>query len=371
MVRYMSLSLVLVLALAAPGFSGEDPELLTMKGPAAAAVGVGFFPDGKKLLSCHDGTLCTWDVTTGKQTAVLAKGKGRLNSARVSPDGTVAAAFQSGKVFLWDAAGKERTLVENRGQPPTALAFSPDGKRVAVGDNSGGLKVYDVEGGKEVYECVGHGEAIDDASLAFSPDGKLLVSSSEDRSMRVWDAETGKRKFTVTDLGWVGNVRFTTDGKQIIFLDSYSGGPYFQKCMDLTTAKVCSAEAPTNGRGPAGMNLVLNGKVALAVARGSNGTVTAWELGTTKPVRLQEGISAHRFRVLPSRDAVLSVHKFQLCAYQLSREKDPVKVKRLRVVQEHTAEITGLAVSADGKVAATADKKGVIKLWNVKKMTGE
>jgi WD40 repeat protein len=76
-----------------------------------------------------------------------------------------------------------------------ALAFSPDGRRLATGagepSRSGQIKIWAVETGALVHEFVKpHKDSV--LSLDFSSDGKRLASGSADRAVRVWDTGTGK-----------------------------------------------------------------------------------------------------------------------------------------------------------------------------------
>ena len=72
-----------------------------------------------------------------------------------------------------------------------AVAFSPDGTRVATGsgDRSGGsARVFDAATGAEISR-LDHDSRVN--AVAFSPDGTRVATGSSDRSARVFDAATG------------------------------------------------------------------------------------------------------------------------------------------------------------------------------------
>ena len=71
----------------------------------------------------------------------------------------------------------------------SAIAFSPHGNLLALGDDKGNLQVENLDQRKTVSHMVGHTNVI--YSLAFSPDGQTLTSSSEDCTLRSWDVATG------------------------------------------------------------------------------------------------------------------------------------------------------------------------------------
>lgn len=70
-----------------------------------------------------------------------------------------------------------------------ALAFSPDGSRIAVGGVADEVPVYDSESGDRVATCVGHNGGI--FVMTFSPDGSQLATGGFDGVVRIYDTESG------------------------------------------------------------------------------------------------------------------------------------------------------------------------------------
>jgi WD40 repeat protein len=71
-----------------------------------------------------------------------------------------------------------------------AVAFSPDGGRVASGDARGVVKVWDRRALREARTLSGHLGAV--SAVAFSPDGTCLASGGADGAVHVWNASTGE-----------------------------------------------------------------------------------------------------------------------------------------------------------------------------------
>src|SRR5262249_1046086 len=71
-----------------------------------------------------------------------------------------------------------------------ALAFSPDGKRIASFASDDTVKVWDAATGAELLSVPD--SAHEGKSLTFSPDGRRLAGAGRDDVIRVWDAATGK-----------------------------------------------------------------------------------------------------------------------------------------------------------------------------------
>src|SRR5207248_2151276 len=129
------------------------------------------------------------DLATGQQLAALpARGPGERTAPTLSlaftPDG--GAVVGTGWVWSLD----DTTCLRTFGGPlvGTALAVSPDGKRLLTGD-AGSLQVHDLATGAAVVPATGHRAAVD--FLRFSADGSLVQTGcggSRGRELLTWDA---------------------------------------------------------------------------------------------------------------------------------------------------------------------------------------
>jgi WD40 repeat protein len=74
-----------------------------------------------------------------------------------------------------------------------SVAFSPDGKTVATGNQGGTVKLWSTATRQEILVLKGHSGRVH--AVAFSPDGSLLASGSEDTTVKLWRTAS----FTETD----------------------------------------------------------------------------------------------------------------------------------------------------------------------------
>ena len=95
------------------------------------------------------------------------------------------------------------------------IAFSPDGKRIAVAAGDG-INVWDTVTGNQLLSYSGHGTGVRSSGIAFSPDGKWIATSGNDATIKVWDSETGAEIFTlVGHTGPTFGVAFSPDGQYL------------------------------------------------------------------------------------------------------------------------------------------------------------
>ena len=109
------------------------------------------------------------------------------------------------------------TLQQNDSDPVNldpVIAFSPDGKQIAMGDADNQVKVRDTTNGKLLY-VFQHDDSV--TSLAFSPDGKRLASAGKDATVRFWDLGTGKNLFILRGFTQeIQEVAYLENGKKLL-----------------------------------------------------------------------------------------------------------------------------------------------------------
>jgi WD40 repeat protein len=76
------------------------------------------------------------------------------------------------------------------------VAFSPDGRLLAVASSEATIQMYRVDDGSLLQTLRGHSNWV--TSVAFSPDGALIASGSWDGTVRFWDSVTGTLNRTLS-----------------------------------------------------------------------------------------------------------------------------------------------------------------------------
>lgn len=173
----------------------------TLVGHTAALRALAFDPTGELLASAGlDQTICLWslagDATPTKDEPRRLRGHGDwISTLAFAPHtkGTstllLASGSGDGTARLWrlargeGAGGDKESLVLSRGaQLVRAVAFGPDGKRLAVARLSGPIELWDVGARSPVGQAdLGAGFG----PIRFSPSGALLASSG-DKRLRLW-----------------------------------------------------------------------------------------------------------------------------------------------------------------------------------------
>jgi WD40 repeat protein len=198
-----------------------------LKAPAAVRC-LALTADGKTLASAgDDGAVQLWDASGGQPTRKLTGPTDWLLALAFSPDGkTMAAGGYDGKLRVWDVASGKK-LVEvlagppapPKGPPPatnivSAVAFSPDGKTLAVGGHEGRIDLFQANDGKFLRSLAGHVSAV--TALVFHPSGNVLVSASKDRTIRLWNpANAQLLKALEGHTAWVQGVAFLDQGTRL------------------------------------------------------------------------------------------------------------------------------------------------------------
>jgi WD40 repeat protein len=338
-----------------------------------------FTPDGKGLVSADWSGIRLLDRATGKVAKTIkTEGLMRDSAIALTEDGKWLAAQLSKAVYnapvgIWEVTtGKQVALLPGRGASCSGLAFGPEGKRLLLwstvptqADGSGmsfgsdskvALACIDIatrkivgettvgtkqnvalcpDGESVALEAANHQSVrirhlptgaercvipVKQAKLAFAPDGKVLLTVGKDRRAALWNATNGNK---IRDLeGTLVNeesriVGISKDGQTIAVLD---GGWH-------SAAVVVVWNASTGKRAPR--------------PPGHEGAVTCLAY-------------APGGKLLASGSIDKTVRLW-----------DPANGAHLRKLVVHKEAITAVAFSPDGKLLASSSKDGVTRVTKV------
>lgn len=139
---------------------------------------------GSSAVTSHP--LALWDGPAGHPLG------GTADLLAVSADGTALLTAAKGRLRLWDVAARKTTWEFSAPYEPRSLALSPDGRTAAVGDDEGGVSLWDLFRRVMTRREVTHGdEAV--LSVAFSADGGRLLSGGDNKIAVLWDARRLER----------------------------------------------------------------------------------------------------------------------------------------------------------------------------------
>ncbi len=194
--------------------TADGGETTQLTGPARAASGLAFSPDGLTLAASSPSGLWLWAVAGGDP-----RNFSNLKSDTVffAPDGQTLLVGNGNHISVVNASdgSVKSEIVAGR-----LVNASADGQWVAVGVPQGSVQIYSVQDGSRLFELKGSGSA-EWMSGAFSPDGKIFAMSDHTGSntywIRIWNLANGKILQSVGDYrSAFTNLAFTPDGKSWI-----------------------------------------------------------------------------------------------------------------------------------------------------------
>ena len=192
-------------------------------------VSLAFTPEGSRLISqSRDGELRLWQVDDDRLLEAHDKLSPWAIALGLAPDGkSLAYCADKQVVGFWDLDNRlTRSRLPSHREPIHCLAYSPDGRILAVGGGVAqtlwpgeptDLRLWDVETGELRHQLPGNRRLV--RCLAFSPDGRLLATGGSDRLVLIWDVATGKQLRTIRteSLFNVVCLTFSPDGGTLTF----------------------------------------------------------------------------------------------------------------------------------------------------------
>jgi WD40 repeat protein len=319
-----------------------------------------FTPDGRALVSTSgDKTVKLWDVSTGRELRTFEGASLSLAVSAVafSPDGERMATSDENVIKLWDFdAGRALLTLAGRAETVNSVAFSPDGKMFASGGNEPTVKLWDVATGQQVRVLPAGRFVV--SAVAFSPDGKIIAGADR-KSIALWEAATGRQLWTQgAESAWVESLAFSPDGKTLASCGAAERNTQAGRVVlwETATGRVLRRMETAKNLGPVAFSP--DGRLLAAGDRGS--AVNLWETATGRPLRTLEdqenGVESLAFSP-DGRMLALGGHRgVGLWDYEVGRQ--------LGTIKGHADFVASVAFSPDGKLLASASRDGAIKLWD-------
>jgi WD40 repeat protein/DNA-binding SARP family transcriptional activator len=338
-----------------------------------------FSPDGHVLAAgTLEGDLILWNPTSGRLLGPI------LHPYHPPTSGSGGAlAFAPGGATLFTSAQHDKTIVWNvaRRRPvrtipvgAAALALSPDGRTLALGQENGSIILADAATGRRRRVVTGHGPGV--PRLAFSRDGAKVASLSDDRTVVVWSVATGQTEQTLRgQASPVTGLAFSPHG-DTLYASSLNNGVI---AWDLTGTRGLVRQL-TRAAGPvAGIAFSPRDANLLALAQ-RGGPVTLWDVASrTQVVKRLAVTGGSQNPVAFSADGgVLAAVDHADGAVVLFDVRTRAPIGRLPSVYplpspyeslnpSYRDVINGIAFSRDGRRLATGDQNGVVVLWDLAK----
>jgi uncharacterized protein YkuJ len=121
---------------------------------------------------------------------------------------------------LDQAAEQPLDATLSEGNPVDVVAFSPNGRTLAVGDSGGYVGLWNMASTRRTATFLYEGNEVN--SVTFSPDGRTLAVGDESGDVGLWDTATGKRTATLSEGKGtvVYSVAFSPNGQTLAVGDS-------------------------------------------------------------------------------------------------------------------------------------------------------
>jgi WD40 repeat protein len=278
-----------------------------------------------------------------------------------SPDGSsLAAATLAGTVVVYDLRTSDREIIKVSDSYLFALAFSQDGKQMAVAGWD--TRVYVIARDAiqtKIYPVGKHTNLVLD--VAFTTEENNIISASGDGSVHIWKNESCKAALPppTRHQAWVRSASFNGAGTRVVSVDT--GG--YAIVWDVQTRQPLH-KTFKHEKELSFARFIADDSAYVACSQA--GELNLFDANTSAIIRAFK-IRIPATRKSRIRDMVVGhTHPWLICGDSQGRVLvfDHNSEDRLQTLYGHTRYITSLALSADDTVLVTCARDGQILVWD-------
>jgi WD40 repeat protein len=240
-------------------------------------------------------------------------------------------------------------------------AFSPDSRWFATASDDNLVRVFDADRGVEKLR-MSHGSFVQ--RVAVSPDGNWIASTGYDFSARIWNAQTGAMMLEASLDGIGSALSFSPDGKRLIVGDRSGNVTIWDiSSLDARVGYIQFTEFVNQAKfDPAGGWMLFNTDDKIL-----------WQIPADQLTAIHDGtlgINLLSFEDLTAQMKISPNSQWVALSENSEIGRSGAVLFNLETQVEHFlphgSDITGLAISPDGRLLATTNENNTqVQIWNI------
>jgi len=238
-----------------------------------------------------------------------------------------------------------------------SLAFTPDSKLLAAGDESGKIHVWQVADGKKLLTLEGHTQIV--RTMQFTADGQTLVSASSDKTVKFWHLPSSKCLRSLLIDSELGEATALSPNMQLLATCGMDG------TIELWNLSNSKHLATLQGHTSLINELVFSPSGEILATASQDRNIKLWSLNNGECLATLSGHEEAVCTIAFKPDGtILASGSFDL-TIKLWDLRDIKNTSLVATIPAHDNVVRGLVFSPDGKMLASGSGDLTVKLWDV------